>query len=69
MIKNKTYKDFLGNEVKVGDIVITTELRYRNFIKCEVMKITNRMVFITRLDAEGYKAREFKQFHDQTIKI
>lgn len=73
MTMNKTYKDFLGNEVSVGDIVITTELQYRNFMRCKVVRITDKMVFLKPLKGQCVdqhnKTREFKQFHDQTIKI
>lgn len=73
MSENKTYEDFLGNEVRAGDLVATTELQYRNFMKCRVIRVTDKMVFLKPLPQDGIaqhnREREFKQPHHQTIKI
>jgi hypothetical protein len=37
-------KDFLGNELKVGDSVVAVELRYRNLLECTVVAITPQKV-------------------------
>jgi hypothetical protein len=40
-------KDFLGNELKVGDTVIFIEPNYRNFQKGKIFKITEKTIFIS----------------------
>lgn len=40
-------KDFVGNEVKVGDTVICLEKGYNNLIKAKVVKITPQAIKVT----------------------
>ncbi len=63
MIKDRK-KDFLGKELKVGDEVVCIELDYRNLIKCKIISLTPKMANVRA--EEGY---EFKQFHEQMIKV
>ena len=59
--------DFLGNELKVGDKVIYTELRYRHFQIAYIMKITPQMLQLDKSNSQD-KSRWFKQEHGQVIK-
>lgn len=58
-------KDYLGQELKVGDVVIYYCNSYRNFKTNRIVKITNCYVFID----EGYTWRKpFKQEGSQVMK-
>lgn len=61
-------KDFLGNDLTVGDEIIFTELRYRNFLRGKVKKLTPQMVFI-EYDCGKYGSTIIKQAHEQVIKV
>lgn len=61
---DKVCKDFLGTEIRVGDLVIAERLSYREFAICEVIKITDKMVFLETVDTE----HNFKQYHNMIIK-
>lgn len=37
-------KDFLDNELRVGDSVVAVELQYRNLIKCTIVALTAQKV-------------------------
>lgn len=57
-------KDYLGNDLQVGDEVVYVQLGYRNFQKAIISRFTDKFVFIK----EG-KSREIKQAPNQLIKI
>lgn len=59
-------KDFLGNELSVGDKVIFCLLHYRKLKVGVIEKITAQMVFISWGPGEYQKVR---QFHSQVIKV
>jgi len=40
-------KDFVGNEVQVGDTVICLEKGYNNLVKATVVKITPQAIKVT----------------------
>ncbi len=61
-------KDFLNKEIEVGNKVVFTELSYRKFQIGEIVRITNKMLFIEIEQKGGYKKR-VKQSHNQVIKI
>lgn len=61
-------KDFLGNELQVGDDVILIEQGYRNFIKGKIVRETPFYFFIKYLDYDKYR-EEIKQKGYQLIKI
>lgn len=61
-------KDFLGNGIELGDVVIATQQGYRNFVKAEVVKITPKMLQLRAVQKINTKD-DFKQFHDQVIVI
>ena len=58
-------KDFLGNEIFVGDNVVAIKLHYRELIKATVIKNTDKMCFLEGLDNK----QTFKQYYNQLIKI
>jgi hypothetical protein len=64
-------KDFLGNELKVGDTVIFIEPNYRNFQKGKIFKITEKTIFINwrnpqcRINSED----TLKQSGYQVVKV
>lgn len=49
-------KDFLGNEIKLGDVVITNDIHYRDFVKGEIIKINDKTISI-KLKYESYIKR------------
>jgi hypothetical protein len=56
--------DFLGNEIRVGDEVVYTQLHYRCLKRGKIRKITPCTVNIACGHAKGTK-----QFHNQVVKI
>lgn len=65
-------KDFLGNELKVGDKVVCLEKDYKNLIHATVVKLTEKTIFVefTRRAFPGVDRTEtVKRFSDQVIKI
>jgi hypothetical protein len=64
------YKDYLGNEINVGDPVVMTEINYRNFIKGTITKLTEKTVWIEHRRGGGCSGNEVtKQKHNQVIKL
>ena len=64
-------KDYLGNEIQVGDRVIFTRLNYREFTEGTILKITPQKVLIdedVEYDPEypDYNVKTY-QFHHQVI--
>lgn len=65
-------KDFLGNELQVGDKVVCLERDYRNLIRATVVKLTPKMIFVefTRKTYPDHMVtEEVKCFSDQVVKI
>jgi hypothetical protein len=58
-------KDYLGQELQVGDLVIYYVGQYREFATNKIVKITNHFVFIDEGDP---RSRPFKQRGEQVIK-
>lgn len=48
-------KDFLGNELSVGDTVVAIEKQYRNFKKARIIKIMNVKLTVEYTQYNGYK--------------
>lgn len=61
-------KDYLGNELKIGDRVIFVQLGYRNFYEGVVEKLTDKTIFIVH-DADNTGRTRTKQEFNQVIKI
>ena len=59
-------KDYNGNIFTVGDKVIIMEPKYRNFVECEVLKITEKMTELSYY--KRARIHTTKQFHDQVIR-
>ena len=57
-------KDFLKNELAVGDKVVAVRLGYREFIIAEIISITPQLLWLK----SEYKDK-FKQPPSQVIKI
>ncbi len=64
-------KDFLGNELKVGDQVIFVRPNYRNFAKGVIYHITEKTVFINWNNPHFQFSSEdtLKQHGYQVIKV
>lgn len=56
-------RDYLGNELKVGDKVIFMQINYRCFTRGEILKLGEKKA--TLLNSSG---RKNIQFYDQIIK-
>jgi hypothetical protein len=61
-------KDYLGQEINVGDPVIFVQLNYRNFLKGTITKITEKTVLISHPKTNTCST-ETKQYPDQVINI
>jgi len=61
-------KDFLGQEISVGDIVVFVEIDYRNLMLGTVDKITPKMVFLSHQRGVLHWT-SCKQFHNQVVVI
>ena len=61
-------KDFLGNELNVGDNVVFMQKSYRNFMKGKIIRITTCTVIVQH-DETNVCSTETKQTGDQVIKI
>lgn len=65
-------KDYLGKELNVGDIVVTTSLKYEEFQIARVIKITAKMLQVEILKSSNFLNRPGtirRKFGHQTIKI
>lgn len=64
-------KDYIDQELSVGDHVIYVQLGYRNFVKGTITKITRCFVFLKQdgQNESWRKDTEIKQGHSQVIKI
>jgi hypothetical protein len=61
-------KDFLNNELFVGDKVAFFQINYRNFLIGEITKIGPKKVTITHKETNTCKTKTM-QFHEQVVKI
>ena len=62
-------KDFLKNDIFVGDEVVFMELNYRNLLKGTVVRITPQMVVIEYYDSGFSKMNKVKQVFNQVVNI
>ena len=61
-------KDFLGNDIKVGDEVVFVRIGYRDLSRGTIKSITDKTVLITHGPSNISKT-ETRQFHSQVVKI
>jgi hypothetical protein len=61
-------KDFLGNELKIGDEVVFVQLHYRNLLRGTIKNMTAKTILISHKATNNYQM-ETKQSPDQVIKI
>lgn len=61
-------KDFLGNELFVGDEIVFVQLSYRNLLKGIIKEITPKTILISHAETNTCGI-ETKQFPDQVVKI
>lgn len=61
-------KDFLGNELNVGDEVAYFSPHYRTFQRGNITKISPKVLYIEKYKTKDY-TQTFRQFHEQVIKI
>lgn len=61
-------KDFVGQEILVGDVVATMQVGYRDLIRAKVLKISPKMVQLKSLTKTNTRS-VFKQYHDQVVVI
>lgn len=61
-------KDFLGNELVIGDEVVFVQLGYRNLFKGIIIKCTAKTILIKHKKTNTCST-ETKQFPEQVIKI
>ncbi|QGT54393.1 hypothetical protein b3_0149 [Synechococcus phage B3] len=67
-------KDFLGNNLEVGDIVVMMRPNYREFMKAKIVRFTKCFVIVTYEEKYGPNREfvshyEIKQDPCQLIKI
>lgn len=62
-------KDFLGNELNIGDTVVMIQPRYRELVKATILRFTDHYVFLKYKLHYGDHMDEVKQTPDQLIKI
>lgn len=60
-------KDFIGQELKEGDVVAVTEPNYRNLVKATVVRFTPKRVVLQFF--EGKTRREYTTPSNFVIKI
>ena len=61
-------KDFLGNELNIGDEVVFVQLGYRNLLKGHITKMTEKTILISH-DKTNTCSTETKQTPSQVVKI
>lgn len=60
-------KDFIGNEVHVGDKVVCIEKDYKNLIPGEIVKLTPKAMKVKY--GEGWREDVVLRYPDQVVKI
>jgi len=68
MTKETYKKDFLGNELKVGDEVVFMQVSYRTLMKGTIAKLNDKKAIIHHHPTNTYKTKSL-QFYNQIIKI
>lgn len=61
-------KDFLGQELHVGDSVVFVQLGYRNLWFGTISKLTEKTALISHKETNTCST-ETKQFHNQLIRV
>ena len=61
-------KDYLGNELRVGDTVVFAQIGYRNLMKGVVVNLSNKKAKITHERTNTGKTHSI-QFHNQMIVV
>jgi len=61
-------KDFLGNDINVGDEVVFVELGYRNLLRGQIIRISHKTCIISHKMTNTGRT-ESKQLHNQVVKI
>jgi len=65
--KGVSMKDFLGNELQVGDEVVCIELNHKKLKKVTISKITEKTIFV---EYSKWANKEIvKRYSDQVVKI
>lgn len=62
-------KDFLGNELNIGDTVVMIMPGYRSLVKSTILRFTKCYVILDLRNFPYVYNDEIKQFPDQMIKI
>ena len=62
-------KDFLGNELKVGDTVVFMQIRYRSLVKGTVKSLSPQKALIEHRPISGSYSTQSRQFHDQMVGV
>ena len=60
--------DYLGNEIKIGDIVVFMQIGYRGLMKGKITAMTDKKATIIHEKTNTCKTKSL-QFHKQMIKI
>lgn len=62
-------KDFLGNELSIGDTVVMIRPQYRELFKTKIIRFTKCYVILDSSDIDGHYGDTIKQTPDQMIKV
>ena len=68
-IPKKTMKDYLGQNLEIGDSVFFVEQGYRSFKKGKILRFTPQFVVVEYICRITKKPDELKQMGHQLIKI
>ena len=60
-------KDFLGNNLEVGDEVVCIQKDYKNLIEGQITKITDKTILVEYVFQR--RIREVKRTRDQVVRI
>ena len=61
-------KDYLNNNVRMGDTVVFVEIDYRGLMKGKVIRITRKKVVIAHEKTNTCRTQSI-QLHNQVIKL
>jgi hypothetical protein len=64
----KVKRDFLGNELKIGDEVVFMQLGYRSLMKGVIVGMSNRKATLTH-PRTNTCSTESIQFYEQMVKV
>lgn len=64
-------KDFLGNELNVGDEVVSIELGYKSLYRTKIVKITAKTIFVLSPwhSYSSYVPPPIKRTSNQVVKV